>query len=217
MNGYPDRNCLQCGNRFDQKRADHFFCSGACCAAYYRDNPNPDYIHKELPHDKPHVCEECGQPYNVNGYAERGGKRANRFCSPKCKQKTWRSAQKQAKRRYEEANAKKENSEKQWEDTQKQWQNSSRDQKRAEEEFWRKWNENRGHSGEQARRRAVGKTGMTVEAAISLLGLSQGFTQEMLKKAYRAKAAECHPDRCKLPNATELMQRVNAAYEVLKR
>jgi hypothetical protein len=48
-----------------------------------------------------------------------------------------------------------------------------------------------------------------------ILGISQTASAAEIKAAFRRKAMEYHPDRCALPNATELFQKVNAAYSVL--
>ncbi len=48
------------------------------------------------------------------------------------------------------------------------------------------------------------------------LGISKGATQEEIKKAYRKKALECHPDRNPNdPKAAALFKEVSESYEVL--
>ena len=49
-----------------------------------------------------------------------------------------------------------------------------------------------------------------------VLGLEEGASKEEIKKAYRKKAKECHPDlHPNDPSAAEKMQQVNEAYERL--
>lgn len=48
-----------------------------------------------------------------------------------------------------------------------------------------------------------------------ILEISLTASAAEIKSAFRRKAMEYHPDRCTLPNATELFQKVNAAYQVL--
>jgi len=48
-----------------------------------------------------------------------------------------------------------------------------------------------------------------------ILGISPGASQQHIKKAYIEKVKQWHPDICKLPNATDMMQKINHAYESL--
>lgn len=48
------------------------------------------------------------------------------------------------------------------------------------------------------------------------LGVVPNASAPEIKAAYRRKAMEYHPDRCHLPNANELFQRVEEAYRVLR-
>lgn len=48
-----------------------------------------------------------------------------------------------------------------------------------------------------------------------ILGISYTATQEEVKKAFRTLAKQYHPDVNKEDNATEMMQKITEAYEVL--
>lgn len=47
------------------------------------------------------------------------------------------------------------------------------------------------------------------------MGVSKDATQDQIKRAYRQKAKEYHPDINKAPEAAEMMKKVNVAYDVL--
>lgn len=48
-----------------------------------------------------------------------------------------------------------------------------------------------------------------------ILGVPRNATQEEIKKAFRKKVLEYHPDRNKSPDATEKFKKINEAYQVL--
>lgn len=48
-----------------------------------------------------------------------------------------------------------------------------------------------------------------------ILGVPRNATQEEIKKAFRKKAAEYHPDRNKSPDAPEKFKKINEAFQVL--
>ena len=56
---------------------------------------------------------------------------------------------------------------------------------------------------------------MTIQDYYKTLGLQSGSTAEEIKKAYRKKARECHPDINPSPDAKETFIRVTEAYEFL--
>ncbi|MBE6145280.1 MAG: hypothetical protein E7171_01530 [Firmicutes bacterium] len=57
---------------------------------------------------------------------------------------------------------------------------------------------------------------MTYDKALEVLGLSNGFSEEELKKAYRKNARKWHPDVNKSPGAEEKFNEIHTAYECLK-
>lgn len=94
-----------CGEFFSPKRSDAEFCSPKCVAEHYRVNPNPEPIHAENHDMYRYFCEHCTNPFEVNGYAHRGGQRRPKYCSTRCKQAAYNARkeqpQQQAKRRNE--------------------------------------------------------------------------------------------------------------------
>ena len=56
---------------------------------------------------------------------------------------------------------------------------------------------------------------MTISDYYKVLGLSPGSTVDEIKKAYRKKARECHPDINPSPDAKELFINATEAYEFL--
>jgi hypothetical protein len=56
---------------------------------------------------------------------------------------------------------------------------------------------------------------MTISDYFKVLGLKSGSTVDEIKKAYRKKARECHPDINPSPDAKEAFIRVTEAYEFL--
>lgn len=203
------RYCKRCGRSFNAKRPDHFFCSGACVAAWYRENPNPEYIHAEKDHIHDHYCEHCGSPYKVNDYAQRGGKREPKYCSPKCKQAAYRQrmkgTQEQAKRRY---NAGKGGS-------------SGKNQQQQQDNAKSRQNAGNGNSGSNA-----GRSGGQSDfwkgynskwtAAQTILGVRSDVTARELRAAYMALLKIWHPDVNHTPEAKTMTQKINWAYECLK-
>ena len=48
-----------------------------------------------------------------------------------------------------------------------------------------------------------------------VLGVPKGATEEVVRKAFRKKALEYHPDRNKSPDAEGKFKEVNEAYQIL--
>ena len=100
--------CKYCGQQTTWKnidRADQAYCrdKSSCRSKYhqeigrgYRGNVTHHLIHEEKKHIHDHTCAECNEPFEVNDYAQRGGKRIPKFCSAKCKMRDYRRRKKQA-------------------------------------------------------------------------------------------------------------------------
>jgi molecular chaperone DnaJ len=58
---------------------------------------------------------------------------------------------------------------------------------------------------------------MTCSEAMQVLGLSSGFTDDDLRKAYRTMTRKYHPDVNHAPDAEEVMARINEAYAFLQK
>ena len=56
---------------------------------------------------------------------------------------------------------------------------------------------------------------MTYDEALRLLDLNNGFSEEDLKKNYKRKMREWHPDICNKPNAEAMAKKINEAKEIL--
>jgi len=149
-------------------------------------------IHAELPHDRPVTCEWCGEPYTVNGYADRGGERKPKYCTRKHKQAAYRARCKET-----QAQAARRNERPGWDST---------TQQQADETSRR--------ANEQARQRTYATKR---DEALDILRLPNPFTKQELIAAYRKKMFEVHPDLNHHPDATSWAQKVNWAYQYLKK
>jgi DnaJ-class molecular chaperone len=58
---------------------------------------------------------------------------------------------------------------------------------------------------------------MNIFEARKILDLSENWTDEELKKSYRAMAMKYHPDKCKTPDSSEKFIKIKQAYEFLNK
>jgi len=77
------KTCKRCGKYFSATRDDATYCTGACGAQGWRNGDT--HTHAEKAHEYVKECDYCHKGFSYNAYAERGGKRAPRFCSAKCR------------------------------------------------------------------------------------------------------------------------------------
>lgn len=115
----------------------------------------------------------------------------------------------------------------------KEQQRRQEEQQKEWEERFRQWNEyqnyqrgNSGHSnyewygqntgyGNQTYVNPTAEFKSKYEKSCDLLGVGYDADKYQIKLAYRKKAKEYHPDLNKSPNATEMFQQINNAYEFL--
>ncbi len=223
------RFCRQCGQPFTYTRDDQQFDSPACVAKFYRENPNPQYIHAANMDEYWHECEYCGVEFFVNGYAERGGKRAPKYHSSACKQAAYRArgkaTQEQAARRGEadygsapKASSSKSNprSQSSSSSSAKQQQSAPPPPKQQQQQQSAppspdkppKW----AYVGSKARYNAP-----AMREAYSILGIDHTTDSAGRKKAYMTLIRKWHPDGNPSPYANEWSQAINWAFDYLKR
>lgn len=77
-------SCMNCGKTFDPSRSDQMFCGDICGSAWWKAH-GTTHTHKDLPHFNCKDCEQCGNQFWYNDYAQRGGKRVPKFCSTRCR------------------------------------------------------------------------------------------------------------------------------------
>jgi hypothetical protein len=65
------------------------FCSDRCGSAYWKVH-GTTHKHKDLPHFNCKDCEQCGNQFWYNDYAQRSGKRVPKFCSTRCRVRSFR-------------------------------------------------------------------------------------------------------------------------------
>lgn len=202
------RYCRQCGTKFTYSRDDQQFCSPKCVAQFYRDNPNPEYIHAANMDEFWHECENCHVEYFVNRYAQRGGKRAPKYCSVKCKQAAYRVRKQEVQDQAARRNT------------------GNVGNKSSQQDQSSRRNNNAPPPPPPAAKRAgvrnfkcVGSNRHTAEStseALLILGLLTLVTPFELKKAYISMISHWHPDRNPDPEAGEWSKAINWAYDYLK-
>lgn len=109
----------------------------------------------------------------------------------------------------------------------KEQQQRQQEQQRQWEERFRQWNQHQGYQGGAGYDFGGYNTGghtyanpniefkSKYEKSCDLLGVEYDADKYQIKLAYRKKAKEYHPDLNKAPDATQMFQKINDAYEFL--
>lgn len=200
--------CKQCYVSLKDKRKDARFCSPRCAAQWARDTGQyRDRYHTEKPEDIGEVCEECGAAFFYNDYAERGGKREAKYCSNKCRQRAYRKRKGSAAgytghwddARNDKTNGKKQQSGKDTSQKKTPPPPPPKDTSRGNvppKDTSQKWWKSKDY--------------------FAVIGVTYQSTRREAKAAYMKLVKLYHPDTNKTPEATEIMQYVNAAWDKIK-
>lgn len=204
-----DGYCKQCYVSLKDKRKDAKFCSPRCAAQWARDfGQYRTRYHTEKEETMGETCEECGNRFYHNEYAERGGKREAKYCSSKCRQRAYRK-RKGASAGYTGH----------WEDARNDKTNGRKsDQKK---------DTSRGDSApppppkDTSRKSAPPKDTSHPKwwedkNAFNVIGVTYLNTFKEARAKYMALVKKYHPDRSQEKDAAEIMKFVNAAWDKIK-
>jgi len=219
--------CKNCYKSYEATRADSEFCSGKCCAKWYRDNETTEAaFHAARERHHVYNCEYCGDEFWINDYGVRGGKRAPRFCSTKCRVASHRAdhAEMGHQEGWKDANTNRQTPPKGSKG--QTWDDFTRDQKKRAEEYDRQWKayqdaeekrkKQREEQEEQARKRRK-QSHYTQESSWTVLGVPVGASIDECRRAWRKLVNQYHPDRCKDPDALQKTQQINSAWDDVKK
>jgi predicted nucleic acid-binding Zn ribbon protein len=182
--------CVNCGRWFQPSRNDNVFCGDRCKAQYSRRTGHDAYIHTD-PASFTRRCDHCGVSYRYSEHAKRGGSRAPKYCSDRCRQAAYRGRKTPkgtSQRRKQEGTSQ---HHKQGGTSQTAW--------------WRNPLIGRKSYSPGAR-----------DLALKILDIRYDQSPLAIRAAYKMKIYSLHPDRNDHPEATAQAQAVNWAYNVLK-
>jgi len=194
--------CRHCYTTFEADRPDAVFCTPAHAAAYARNHGEyRTRYHEEKPNEHYENCAWCGAGFVYNDYAQRGGKRKAQYCSNKHRQAAYRARKGSGAGftgNWDDARNDKRGEDQKKKDTSREEPKKDTSQKKEEPKkdtspkWWR--NSNR----------------------YQVLGVTYLFTYKQAKAAYMALVKKYHPDVSTDPDANEIMQYVNAAWDYVK-
>ena len=101
----------------------------------------------------------------------------------------------------------------------KERQRRQAEQQREWEERFKQWyeyqNSQRTYDNQNMYTNPTSEFKSKYEQSCDILGVNYNADKYQIKLAYRKKAKEYHPDLNKSPNATEMFQKINNAYDFL--
>lgn len=225
------KKCIACDVSFKYTRDDAKFCTPRCAAQWARDNGAfRERFHAEKDEHNGYDCEWCGNAFLYNDYAQRGGERRPKFCSNKCRQaayrdrkgifagKTshWDDARNNKQQRTSGGVGGGTEREKQdYEDKQRAEQQRAK----ARADSTRKTGEKKqtkDTSHNQTKKDTSRGSRWNSKDPYVVLGVTYLSKRVEIQQAWRALMRQWHPDVCKEANATDVCQKINAAYEKLK-
>lgn len=216
------RYCKECGNGFTAEREDHHYCCANCRAGYEkRMGEFRERFHAEKEREFSQHCEQCGGKFTFNGYANRGGERAPRFCSDSCRS-TWHRENKKAFRQARAAGGGGSRKNDTGTGAGSAHQQREREYQRQQQDFneWfrrqqQQWS-NTGNGQQQQQQRRSRSDSNTADP-YQILGVTPEMDFDACRKVWLKLVAQYHPDRAgDTPENTERMQNINAAWDRLR-
>lgn len=193
------KTCRNCGNSYNNPRSDSVYCCDNCKAQYDRaEGTNKGYVHAEKVRYEECTCEHCSGTFWVNDYAVRGGQRKARFCTTRCRVAYFRARKKGFQRETYQGHS-----------THEKNRNTP---PQGEPAYTAK---DYGAPPNQKVNYFTHKQGLA--KAFEWLGVPNGADLKTCKRAYIKMIKAYHPDTSKAPNANELSQATNAAFEVISK
>ena len=201
------KTCKQCGTTYSANRADSEFCSGRCCAKWYRENATSEAaFHAARERHHVYTCEECGDEFWVNDYGKRGGARAPRFCSTRCRVRNHRAvhAEMGAQEGWKDAN-----------ENRKRPPSEKAKQQQQQRERERQQQQQRERQQRERQQRSSSSSSKS-HSFWKVLGVAEFAPFDECKRAWKELIKRYHPDVYKGEDATERAQEINAAFDYVK-
>lgn len=225
------KKCKNCDVSFEYIRVDAEFCTPRCAAQWARDEGAfRERFHKEKPEVNTAQCEWCHEDFFYNDYANKEGARRPQYCSNKHRQAAYRARKGMFAGKHSHWDDGRDNKKQRTTGgvgggTEREKQDYQ-DTRRADEQRAKARAESTRNTGEkkQAKDTSHNQTNKDTSRASRwnskdayvVLGVTYLSTRVEIQQAWRALMRQWHPDVCKEANATDVCQKINAAYEKLK-